>query len=126
MYTLPGTLNMMWNILRNGTLSLRWERPTWDTRNIVTQVKINCSDSDYVIIAETSISDFMIILTGLNLNTTVTCCHTLVTSMNETGPQKCVKYPSQRIIIEGKLNCYVYMHVALMINNMLIITFWTS
>ena len=101
MYTLPGTLNMMWNILRNGTLSLRWERPTWDTRNIVTQVKINCSDSDYVITTERSISDFMIILAGLNLNTTVTCCHTLITSVSETGPQNCVKYPSQRITTAG-------------------------
>ena len=90
---------------QNGTISLRWERPTWDTRNIVTQVKINCSASDYVIIAEISIT---IILAGLTLNTTVTFCHTLVISMSETGPQKCVKYPSQRITTEGKLNCYVY------------------
>ena len=104
-HTLSGTLNTMWNILSNGTLSLRWEKPTWDERNIVRQVKINCSVSDSVtvtvILEDRNISDDTIILAGLNLNDTITCCHTVITSMNETGPQKCEEHP-QKSTMEGK------------------------
>ena len=106
--TCAGTLNTMWNILSNGTLSLRWERPTWDERNIIRQVKINCSVSDNVILEDRSISDDNMIildLDGLNLNAIIICCHTIITLMNETGPQKCeaLEY-HQRSTIGGKLS----------------------
>ena len=100
-YTLPGTLNITWNILNNGTLSLEWERPIWDTRNITRGVKINCSDSNYQILEYRDISDSMIVLAGLNLSATTTCCHTLMT-LNETGPQKCDEY-NNRSVAHGKL-----------------------
>ena len=100
--TLSGTQNTTWSILNNGTLSLVWERPIWDTRNITRRIKINCSDSNHAIVEDRNISGGMIILAGFDLNATIICCHTLITFMNETGPQKCDKYP-QRSEDEGKL-----------------------
>lgn len=107
--TLSGTLNITWNILNNGTISLRWERPTWDTRNIARKVKINCSDSNYQIVEDRNVSDFTIILAELNVNSTIICCRSLITLMNETGPQTCEEYSQKSTVTpttEGKYSLY--------------------
>ena len=79
----------------------------WDTENIIREVRLNCSDSNHIILEDRNISDAAIVLAGFNLNTTVTvtCCHMIITSMNETGPQKCDEY-SQRSAVKGKYSLY--------------------
>ena len=51
----------------------------------------------------------MIILAELNVNSTIICCCSLITLMNEAGPQTCEEYSQKSTVTlttEGKYSLY--------------------
>ena len=72
-------------------LMLRWEQPSWDVRNITRAVEINCTDTSQEILEIRNVSDYEIILTGLSLNMTITCCLLPVT-IEGNGSIMCDEY----------------------------------
>ena len=73
------------------TLLLQWEEPLWDIRNITRAVEIKCTDTNKEIVEIRNVSDYETILTGLELNKTITCCLVPLTTEGN-GSITCDKY----------------------------------
>lgn len=78
-----GFLNMTLNLTElEGTpvLILQWKEPLWDVRNLTLAVGINCTNTRQEIQEVRNLSDYELVLTELNLNTTITCCLVPITT----------------------------------------------